>query len=212
MQENYLMEKNIFDCENCKTRCDGKSKGVYIFQNDVDYSENKENQLIKQINSVDGYSAKKCEKDGYPDIEIVHELTGKTFYVEVKAQRRTFMSVQKILPNGGLVPSETLALNLSDLLRYFEIHKQTGNRVFILWCLENRPCIVEEGKTKYYYQDIEQLEQVYKKFGDTRRFRRASGYGDVVNGQHKGVVVNYHFSINEFKELHILELLKEGIK
>ena len=103
-------------------------------------------------------------------------------------------------------------LNLSDLLRYFEIRKTMNKPVFILWCLENRPRIVPDGKTYYYYQDAEVLEKVYMQVGDKRRFRRESGKGDVVNGQHKGVVVNYHFSLNELKELHILELLKEGIK
>ena len=33
-----------------------------------------------------------------------------------------------------------------------------------------------------------------------RRFKRRSGYGDVVNGKHKGVVVNYHFSLNELDD------------
>ena len=120
------------------------------------------------------------------------------------------MSVKRILPNGGLEPSETLALNLSDLLRYFEIRRSINKPIFIIWCLENRPCIVPEGKT-YYYQDTRKLEEIYNKIGDKRRFRRKSGRGDVVNGQHKGVVVNYHFSLNELKELHILELLKEGV-
>ena len=110
------MNKFVFDCNTCSTRCDGKSKGVYIFQNDVEYSENRENKMIEQINSVDGYFAQKCELEGYPDIEVLHKPSRKVFYVEIKAQRRTFMSVKRILPNGGLEPSETLALNLSDLL------------------------------------------------------------------------------------------------
>ena len=206
------MNKFVFDCNSCSERCDGKSKGVYIFENDVEYSENKENQIIGQINCIDGFLASKCTQEGYPDIEILHKPSGKTFYVEIKAQRRTFMSVKRILPDGGLEPSETLALNLSDLLRYFEIRKTLGKPVFILWCLENRPCIVPNGKTYYYYQDFDVLEKIYAEVGDTRKFRRESGFGDVVNGRHKGVVVNYHFSLNELKELHILELLKEGIK
>ena len=105
-----------------------------------------------------------------------------------------------------------MACNLSDLLRYVDIHKQTSDRIFVLWCLENRPCIVEEGKTRYFYEDIENLEQVYLHYGNKRRFRRESGRGDVVNGQHRGVVVNYHFSLNEFIEVHLLELLRKGIQ
>lgn len=201
-----------FDCSRCPTPCDGVSKGTYIFENDVDYSERKERLIINQINTVNGFFAEKCEEPGYPDIKVFHEESGKIFYIEIKAQRRTFMSVKRILPDGNLIPSETLACNLSDFLRYVDIHKQTGNRIFVLWCLENRPCIVEEGKTRYFYEDIENLEQVYLYYGNTRRFRRESGHGDVVNGQHRGVVVNYHFSLNEFLEMHLLELLEKGIQ
>ena len=122
------------------------------------------------------------------------------------------MSIKKILPYSDLEPSETLALNLSDLLRYFEIRKEINKPIFVLWCLENRPCIVPQDKTYYYYQDAKILEDIYNKYKEKRRFRRESGKGDVVNGQHKGVVVNYHFSLNELEEMHILKLLNGGIK
>ncbi len=208
MQEN----KFIFDCTKCDTPCDGISKGTYIFENDVDYSERKENMIINQINTLPDYKAEKCTKEGYPDILVQHIPTSNIFYIEIKAQRRTFMSVKRILPDADLEPSETLACNLSDLLRYIDIRKETKDKIFVLWCLENRPCIVQEGKTNYYYQDIDELEKIYNKYTDKRRFRRESGRGDVVNGQHKGVVVNYHFSLNEFIEMHLLELLKKGVK
>lgn len=208
MKENNF----IFDCSKCHTPCDGISKGVYIFENDVDYSERKEKMIIKQINTLSDFKAEKCTKEGYPDILVENLSTSKIFYIEIKAQRRTFMSVKKILPDADLEPSETLACNLSDLLRYVEIRKQTHEKIFVLWCLENRPCIVDDGKTNYYYQDIDELEKIYNRYKDKRRFRRESGRGDVVNGQHKGVVVNYHFSLNEFIEMHLLELLKKGVQ
>lgn len=206
------MNKFLFDCSVCPTRCDGISKGIYNFISDVEYSENKENQIIDLINSFDGFHAQKCELEGYPDIEVYHIQSNKRFFVEIKAQRRTFMSVKRILPDGGLEPSETLALNLSDLLRYFDIQKEENVPIFILWCLENRPCIVPDGETYFYYQDTRVLEDIYKSILDKRRFRRESGRGDYVNGQHKGVVVNYHFSLNELDELIIEELLRRGIE
>jgi len=206
------MNRYIFDCDNCPTRCDGVSKGVYNFLSDVEYSEERENEIIDLINSYDGFDAKKCMLDGYPDIEVFHYPTKKHFYVEIKAQRRTFMSVKKILPDGGLEPSETLALNLSDLLRYFDIQKEVNEPIFILWCLENRPCIVPQGETYFYYQDTRILEEIYNVVRDKRRFRRESGRGDVVNGKHKGVVVNYHFSLNELEELNLDYLLQRGIE
>ena len=205
------MNPFIFDCENCPNPCDGQSKRNYIFMNDVEYSEHHENQIIDLINNYQGFHAQKCETDGYPDIEIFHEATGKVFYIEIKAQRRTFMSVKRILPNGGLEPSETLALNLSDLKRYFDIKDEINKPVFLLWCVENRPCIVPEGQTMYFYQDVENLRAIYNEVGNNRRFRRESGHGDYVNGKHKGVVVNYHFSLNELEPLNIEILLERAI-
>lgn len=202
----------IYDCSNCPTRCDGNSKRVYNFINDVEYSEKKENELIDTINQIDGFMATKCIVDGYPDIEVFDRYTNKVFYIEIKAQRRTFMSVKRILPYGELEPSETLALNLSDLVRYFNFLNEDQIRIFILWCVENRPCIVPENRTRYFYQDAFILERIYHHYGDSRRFRRASGFGDVVDGKHKGVVVNYHFSLAELKELDLNEILAKGIE
>lgn len=200
-----------FDCSQCKNKCDGISKMNYRFESDVDYSERKENYVIDCINRMEGYHAEKCEKPGYPDIMV--RKGDEIFYIEIKAQRRTFMSVKKILPEGDLIPSETLALNLSDLQRYFSIREQDGNKIFIMWCLENRPCIVEEGNTRYFYQDIDELKRIYEFYQERRRFRRKSGNGDWVNGQHRGVVVNYHFSIEELKEAtegnNFIEILED---
>ncbi len=202
----------VFDCSTCSNRCDGKSKGVYLFDNDVAFSENRENQLIQQINMVSGFFAQKCKRNGYPDIEIEHLPTGKRFFIEVKVQRRTFMAIERLLPDAELAPSQTMALNLSDLVRYFQIQENERCPIFILWCLLERPCVVPEGKTNYYYQDIETLKTIYYHYGDARRFRRKSGFGDVVDGQHKGVVVNYHFGLHElmpFRVSHMLDLLKK---
>ena len=50
----------------------------------------------------------------------------------------------------------------------------------------------------YFHQNIQELEKIrLNDKNNSRKFRRASGIGDVVNGQHKGVLVNYHFSLNE---------------
>lgn len=191
----------IYDCNTCPTRCDGISKGNYSFEDDVNFSEKYENLIINAINKTGKSKAFKCTDDGYPDIEIRDKITNEvSSYIEIKVQRRTFMSVQKILPNAELTPSETLALNLSDLLRYFEIKKETDKPISILWVLMNRPCIVNRGDVLFFYESVEVLEELYQKYGDKRRFRRKSGRGDVVNGIHKGVVVNYHFSLNELKK------------
>ena len=95
-----------YDCSKCKVRCDGKSLGIYNFKGDVEYSEYFENKIINKLCKRNRY-AKKTEKDGYPDIEVcISENGALKCYIEVKAQRRTFMSVEKILPNSNLIPSK----------------------------------------------------------------------------------------------------------
>jgi len=193
--------ENCFNCSVCSTRCDGISKEVYLFENDSAFSEHFEQEIISHINKSGNFIARKPPDHKFPDIEVSEKQTCEiSFYIEVKVQRRTFMSVEKILPESGLIPSETVALNLSDLLRYFEIAEKNNLKIYLLWVLLNRPCILGETDKRFFFSDTENLQKVYEKEKDKRRFRRKSGEGDVVDGEHKGVVVNYHFSLNELKE------------
>lgn len=195
-----------YDCSVCETRCDGKSKNEYIFTRDVDFSEEIESEVINLINSTyQNLFAQKTFNREYPDISIKkkNNLFDPLFFIEVKVQQRTFMSIQHQLPDSGLIPSETVALNLSDLERYFEIKTLKQKPVFITWCLMNRPCIngINPMNKKFFSQEIEILKKIRQNDKtNSRRFRRASGEGDVVDGEHKGVVVNYHFSLNELFE------------
>lgn len=196
----------LHDCARCRTRCDGKSLGNYQFKNDVEYSEFFEQLLVRRI-IESGLYARKTEKDGYPDVEVYDYQGGPLrCFIEVKAQRRSFMMVSQLLPESHLAPSETMALNLSDLLRYFEIAEREPVPVYILWVLRERPCIVDPGKSKAFYQETSALKIVYDFYGDRRRFRRKSGHGDVVNGKHLGVVVNYHFSLRELLPFSIRKI------
>lgn len=201
MKKYHKISEYIFNCKKCPTPCDGISKGIYSFTDDIKFSEKYENLVIKKINNNSKYTACKCEKSAYPDIEIKNaKLNIIHSFLEIKVQRRTFMSVEKYLPNANLKPSETLALNLSDLLRYFKIEEQTKVPTSIMWILLNRPCIVGSNEIAFYYQSTEILKQIYLKYKNKRRFKRKTGKGDIVNGEHKGVVVNYHFSLNELKK------------
>ncbi len=57
---------------------------------------------------------------------------------------------------------------------------------------------VEPGGKCFFSQNLDELQKIRLMDNNNyRRFRRASGDGDMVNGVHKGVVVNYHFSIRE---------------
>lgn len=192
---------NIYDCSSCQTRCDGKSIGVYDFEKDVNFSEAIEEQVIKQINkSNPNLFAFKTKKNGYPDIEIISKtsIDKPVCYIEIKVQSRTFMSIERILPNSNLKPSETIALNISDLERYFEIYEKEKTDLYIVWCLKNRNCINNQNTDLYFHQNIIDLKKI--RLNDTtnyRKFKRATGIGDIINGEHKGVLVNYHFSLNE---------------
>lgn len=190
----------VFNCNTCPTRCDGKSKMNYQFRDDVAFSERYENRIIRWYNDYhEALIAQKTTQAGYPDIEILDEYQQLIGLVEVKVQARTFMSIQRKLPTSKLFPSETLALNLSDLKRYFEIVEAENVPTYIVWGLLNRPCVVPFGKLHYYHQNILGLKKIYEQQHRKRRFRRKTGKGDIVNGEHKGVVVNYHFSLKELK-------------
>ena len=67
--------------------------------------------------------------------------------------------------------------------------------------MSERPCILGNNTEKYFYNEVDRLKEIYSYYGDKRKMRRKSGQGDVVNGVHLGVVVNYHFSILELKEI-----------
>jgi hypothetical protein len=190
----------VYDCSACNTRCDGISKGSYIFSSDAEFSESYEQIIIDKINRTGKYNAFKTEQPGYPDIEVHNKQNQLYCYVEVKVQQRSFMSIVKRLPQSNLSPSETVALNLSDLLRYFKIQKTSKADIIVTWVLKNRQCVVQEGGYKLFFQTARELEKIYKIEGAKRIFRRKSGDGDVVDGVHKGVTVNYHFSLNELKE------------
>ncbi|MBY0543112.1 MAG: hypothetical protein K2P75_06890 [Sphingobacteriaceae bacterium] len=197
--ENYLqISPFVFNCKVCPTPCDGVSKMKYTFEKDATFSEIYENKLIDYINYSTRFKAKKTIKSGYPDIEVEDEK-GSIFYIEVKVQQRTFMSVEKYIPQSGLKPSETVALNLSDLKRYFDLEKEHDLVIFIFWVVLNRPCIIPIDKEQYYYRLASELKPIWEKQKENRKFRRKSGEGDVVNGEHKGVTVNYHFSLTELK-------------
>ena len=194
----------LHSCSICLTRCDGKSKGVYNFENDVEFSEIVENEIIKILNNkYSNLFAFKTKRSGYPDIEIISKfsINKPVAFIEIKVQSRTFMSVEKLLPSSKLKPSETLTLNLSDLERYFTVFENEKIPTFILWCLKNRPCISDVKTNFYCHQKISILESIRKKdLLNERKFKRSSGQGDIINGVHKGVLVNYHFSINELVE------------
>lgn len=202
---NYL-----FDCSSCQTKCDGRSLMKYNFLDDVQYSEKYEKQLIDKINEL-GLFAQKTKRSQYPDVEVYDKKDGNILcFIEVKAQRRTFMKVKHYLPSSNLIPSETVALNQSDLEHYIEQSKIETAPIFIMWVLSNRPCVTG-GSTRFFYNHINNFKDVFEYYNEKRRFRRRSGTGDVVDGQHKGVVVNYHFSLNELLPFRLSEFLSQFI-
>ncbi len=190
-----------FNCEQCLTKCDGHSKTAYIFEHDVALSEKAEDWLIDHFVRKHSLSVRKApaQQHGLPDLEILngHKVMGR---VEVKAQGRAFMLVKQLLPQANLLPYETIALNLSDFERYWTQYQSDKLPIFIIWRVK-RPCIGEG----YWGQSLQNLFALYKKYGYGRRFRRKSTASDIVDGHHKGVTVNYHFSLKELIPLEKLD-------
>jgi len=186
-----------FSCNTCKTRCDGISKTAYIFSEDVEKSERDEELIAGFIRERIPVSVKKtpAQAHGLADLEIYKD-SELLCRVEVKHQERTFMAVSRLLPHGKLLPYETIAINLSDLERYISQHKVDQVPIFVIWHV-SRPCL----GSVYFGNEISVLESVLNLYRDKRTFRRASTKSDYVNGEHKGVVVNFHFSLKEMIDL-----------
>lgn len=189
-----------FDCAICPTRCDGRSKSAYIFEDDVAASEAAEDWLAEHLASVlavDVYKAP-ARSHGLPDLALIRgdRVLAR---VEVKAQGRAFMAVERLLPDAELRPYETIALNLSDIKRYAAQYRANNVPTFLIWRVR-RPCLGEG----YWGQGIEALIEIGNHFRDARTFRRASTDSDYVDGQHRGVTVNYHFSLRELLPLETL--------
>ncbi|MCB0227736.1 MAG: hypothetical protein KDH90_01085, partial [Anaerolineae bacterium] len=174
-----------FDCAICPTRCDGRSKSEYVFEYDVAESEEAEDWLAEHLwmaLDVDVYTAP-ARRHGLPDLALVRgdRVLAR---VEVKAQGRAFMAVERLLPNADLRPYETVALNLSDIRRYAAQYRENHIPTFIIWRVR-RPCLGEG----YWGQNIDALIDIGNHYRDDRTFRRASTDSDYVDGEHRGVTV-----------------------
>jgi hypothetical protein len=196
-----LTFREVFNCKRCTTPCDGTSKKSFDFQADTAISEIAESELSSRLNQFELIQAQKVpdENAHLPDIEI-RKNDRIIARVEVKAQGRAFMAVERLLPGGNLLPYETVALNRSDLLRYIKNFELENIPTFIVWRIK-RPCIPDA----WYGHDLESLKNSFEKYGDKRTFRRRSTQSDYVGGEHKGVTVNYHFSLKELLEISEIE-------
>ena len=207
MTENHPIHP---DCSSCTQRCDRRTRDRHDFQADADYAGTHELELAELLSGNPGFTARKTRRREYPDIEVIDTRTGKAVcYVEVKALRRAFMSVERLLPAAGLTPPETVELNTSDLLRYVRIHHRTGKKVFVLWRISERACLTPEGGYRCFFGDVEDLILIHARTMADRTYRRRTGSGDIVNGEHKGVVVNFHYSIRELTEARPENRLRE---
>lgn len=175
---------NIYDCSKCPfEKCDWIST-----ENDITFSENNEQSIIDTINKSWEFKAIKCNLKWFPVLEIRDLSDNLISYLEIKFQQKTFMSVKKILPEADLVPSETITINSSNLLKYFEIKDKVEVPIYIILILENRECIVGDVRwgTKYYIQSTHLLKKIYEYYWDKREYKW-----------------NYHFSLNELIEIDI---------
>ena len=184
-------------CMNCTRRCDDRSLNNYHFEDDAVRSEAVERHILKHVNlrSNGQIVCRKSIEPGYPDLEITLSSSPQTVRarLELKCQTRAFMKVADKLPYAHLNAWETIALNLSDLERYIKIYEEENVPTHLVWRLK-RHCLGD----RYFHQDIVKLRDLLGKYKNKRRWRRASGQGDVdEHGRHRGVVVNYHFSVNE---------------
>ncbi|MBQ4309313.1 MAG: hypothetical protein II772_06260 [Lachnospiraceae bacterium] len=203
-----MNERNT--CIDCPTRCDAAPRPRHDFEKDAEYAEAMELELAALLDANPGVCARKSPRHEMPDIEVSDRRTGEVIcYVEVKALKRAFMGVERILPESGLTAPETVELNTSDLMRYDLIRRAVGKPVFVLWRISERPCLTAEGGYRCFFGGVGELMRIRARTADVRTYRRKTRAGDVVNGEHKGVVVNFHFSVAELTEARPENCLSE---
>lgn len=188
----------MYDCIKCGI-CTGKSKGVYIFPEDLKESQNaveeiKNDILIKTpLTPLPPDDKKKCD--------ILLENKGKRVArVEVKEIEPTFVYIQKYLPQAGLTPYETLVIDYPKLLSYFAAQDEDGLPFYVVVNLI-RKC--RNGKK--VYANLKDLRSIFDKAGSTRYFKRAAGVGD----EGGGITEKYHFSIDREFNNNYDELFNE---
>lgn len=191
--------REVFQCGTCTT-CRPTSALNYPFPKDLKNSGQLVDSLRKLIESGTGLICRNPEQVKWPDLKVVDGASGDLLVCRVEAKLLQGKAFMKALSMVGLQSKETLAVDEPKLLSYFECKESDAHAcrrsvpIYIVWQF-NRSCSDIGGIT--VFQEVDELRNIYNKFGAQRRFERETADGDVVGGVKLGVTRKYHFSIRE---------------
>lgn len=149
-----------------------------------------------------------------PDINVYKDSSLQELVCRIEAKFLDGQAFVKSKNYTGLYAKEALVIDEPKLLSYFSCKSADKNMgknipIYIVWKFD-RPCSDVGGIA--VFQEIDVLNRLYEKYGDTRAFRRKTSETDFQNGERKGIIDKYHFSIRECEPIELLIPSICGIK
>lgn len=194
-------------CGICHT-CNAKSKGAYSFNSDLSKSQELVEALMALVAETTSFH---CIPPGHvkdPDIQVLDSQERLVCRIEAKMlEDKPFMKVNSFLSGHDLQPKETIVVDYSKLMSYFE-RMQADNcgassyiPTFVVWHL-GRPCAELNGIT--VFQECQGLKTIFNQKGKSRVYDRKTGTGDFKDGTQMGITKKYHFSVRECRPIEEL--------
>lgn len=199
------LDDNNLQCGACR-KCAGKSILNYPFARDLRNSEDLVRELQDYITRNTGYTCKPTEIDKNPDINVYRDASCQELLCRIEAKYLEGQAFMKSKDYLGLHAKETLVVDEPKLKSYIQCKaddRKNGKEIpiYVVWKFD-RPCDDVGGIA--VFQEIDELERLYKSHGEKRAFRRRQGENDCQNGRNMGIKDKYHFSIRECEPIENL--------
>ena len=188
----------LYECKECK-KCTPESALNYPFDKDLENSQDLVNELKFLIESNTILKCRDTEENKNPDLLVIDISINNFLLCRVEAKYLEGKAFVKSEEYIGLKPKEVLVIDEPKLKHYFECKKSDKLRfkrevpLFVVWKFD-RPCEDIGGIT--VFQEIDKLQEIHTK-ERKRYFRRKKATNDYVDGERKGIIDKYHYSIKE---------------
>lgn len=185
-------------CGTCH-KCDGKSKLDYPFDRDLVNSDDLVIELMKYVEENTSLKCKKTEIEKYPDINVYKDSSCGELICRIEAKFLEGQAFMKAKERLGLYAKEALVVDEPKLQSYFkckENDRMNGKEIpiYVVWKFD-KPC--EDVGGIVVFQEVDELQRLYRLHGYARAFRRRTSKNDYKNGAQMGIIDKYHFSIRE---------------
>ena len=199
-----LSDENL-KCGTCH-KCDGKSKLDYPFDRDLANSDDLVIELMKYVEENTSLKCKRTENEKNPDINVYKDSSCRELICRIEAKFLEGQAFMKAKDRLGLYAKEALVVDEPKLQSYFkckENDRMNGKEIpiYVVWKFD-KPC--EDVGGIVVFQEVDELQRLYRLYGYARAFRRRTSKNDYKNGTQMGIIDKYHFSIRECEPIEKL--------